>query len=54
MAADSRNVIDVGIRGLRRKLAACGGDDLDAVRRDLIDAVERTAEPAHASVWLRR
>lgn len=28
--------------------------DLDAVRRDLIDAVERTVQPAHASVWLRR
>jgi MFS family permease len=28
--------------------------DLDAVRRDLIDAVERAVQPAHASVWLRR
>ena len=28
--------------------------DLDAVRRDLIDAVERTVRPAHASVWLGR
>jgi hypothetical protein len=27
--------------------------DLDAVRRDLVDAVERTVQPAHASVWLR-
>jgi hypothetical protein len=27
--------------------------DLDAVRADLIDAVERTVQPAHASVWLR-
>jgi hypothetical protein len=28
--------------------------DLDAVRRDLIGAVTRTVEPAHACVWLRR
>ncbi|MDP9245776.1 MAG: hypothetical protein M3O64_03910, partial [Chloroflexota bacterium] len=27
--------------------------DLDAVRRDLIDAVHQTVHPAHASVWLR-
>jgi len=27
--------------------------DLDAVRADLIDAVERTVQPAQASVWLR-
>jgi len=27
--------------------------DLDAVRSDLIDAVEHTVQPAHASVWLR-
>jgi hypothetical protein len=27
--------------------------DLDAVRADLIDAVERTVQPAHATVWLR-
>jgi hypothetical protein len=27
--------------------------DLDAVRSDLIDAVQRTVQPAHASVWLR-
>ncbi len=28
--------------------------DLDAVRADLLDTVERTIQPAHASVWLRR
>jgi hypothetical protein len=28
--------------------------DLDAVRADLLDAVARTLQPAHASVWLRR
>jgi hypothetical protein len=28
--------------------------DLDAVRADLLDAVQRTVQPAHASVWLRR
>ncbi|TMC36378.1 MAG: hypothetical protein E6J24_02595 [Chloroflexi bacterium] len=28
--------------------------DLDAVRADLVDAVQRTVQPAHASVWLRR
>jgi hypothetical protein len=27
--------------------------DLDAVRADLVDAVQRTVQPAHASVWLR-
>jgi hypothetical protein len=27
--------------------------DLDAVRAGLIDAVQRTVQPAHASVWLR-
>jgi hypothetical protein len=27
--------------------------DLDAVRSDLIDAVEHTVQPAHASIWLR-
>ena len=27
--------------------------DLDAVRSDLIDVVEHTVQPAHASVWLR-
>lgn len=27
--------------------------DLDAVRFDLIDAVQHTVQPAHASVWLR-
>jgi hypothetical protein len=27
--------------------------DLDAVRADLIDAVQHTVQPAHASVWLR-
>ena len=27
--------------------------DLDAVRADLIDAVDHTVQPAHASVWLR-
>jgi len=27
--------------------------DLDAVRSDLVDAVEHTVQPAHASVWLR-
>jgi hypothetical protein len=28
--------------------------DLDAVRFDLIDAVQHTVQPAHASVWLRQ
>jgi hypothetical protein len=28
--------------------------DLDSVRADLLDAVQRTVQPAHASVWLRR
>ena len=28
--------------------------DLDTVRADLVDAVQRTVQPAHASVWLRR
>ena len=28
--------------------------DLDEVRADLVDAVQRTVQPAHASVWLRR
>ena len=28
--------------------------DLDTIRGDLVDAVERTVQPAHASVWLRR
>jgi len=28
--------------------------DIDALRRDLIDVVRDTMEPAHASVWLRR
>jgi len=28
--------------------------DLDAVRADLVDAVQRTVQPAHASIWLRR
>ena len=27
--------------------------DLDAVRADLVDAVQRTVQPAHTSVWLR-
>jgi hypothetical protein len=27
--------------------------DLDAVRSDLIDAVQHTVQPAHASIWLR-
>ena len=27
--------------------------DLDSVRSDLVDAVERTVRPAHASLWLR-
>jgi hypothetical protein len=27
--------------------------DLDAVRADLVEAVQRTVQPAHASVWLR-
>jgi len=27
--------------------------DLDAVRADLIDAVQQTVQPTHASVWLR-
>jgi branched-subunit amino acid ABC-type transport system permease component len=27
--------------------------DLDAVRADLIEAVQRSVQPAHASVWLR-
>jgi hypothetical protein len=27
--------------------------DLDAVRADLVDAVQRTVQPTHASVWLR-
>ena len=27
--------------------------DLDTVRADLVDAVQRTVQPAHASVWLR-
>jgi hypothetical protein len=28
--------------------------DLDAVRADLVEAVQRTVQPTHASVWLRR
>jgi hypothetical protein len=28
--------------------------DLDAVRADLVEAVQRTLQPTHASVWLRR
>lgn len=28
--------------------------DLDTVRGDLVDAVQRAVEPAHVSVWLRR
>ena len=27
--------------------------DLDSVRADLVDAVQRTMQPAHASIWLR-
>jgi hypothetical protein len=27
--------------------------DLDSVRAELVDAVQRTVQPAHASIWLR-
>jgi hypothetical protein len=31
-----------------------GAVDLDSVRRDLLDAVGRAVEPAHASIWINR
>jgi hypothetical protein len=45
---DAARTLDVFAIRLRDEV------DLDAVHRDLIDAVERTVQPAHASVWLRR
>jgi len=44
---DAERTLDAFSLGLRAEV------DLDAVRADLIDAVERTVQPAHASVWLR-
>ena len=44
---DAERTLDAFSLGLRAEV------DLDAVRADLIDAVERTVQPVHASVWLR-
>jgi hypothetical protein len=45
---DSTQTLDAFSARLRDEV------DLDAVRSDLIDAVQRTVQPAHASVWLRQ
>jgi hypothetical protein len=42
----ARTLDDFGVR-LRDEV------DLDAVRAELVDAVQQTVHPAHASVWLR-
>jgi hypothetical protein len=42
----ARTLDDFGVR-LRDEV------DLDAVRAELVDAVQQTVQPAHASVWLR-
>ena len=44
---DAERTLDTFSARLREEV------DLDAVRSDLIDAVQRTVQPAHASVWLR-
>jgi hypothetical protein len=44
---DSERTLDAFSARLRDEV------DLDAVRAGLIDAVQRTVQPAHASVWLR-
>ena len=46
-AYDAERTLDTFSARLREEV------DLDAVRSDLIDAVQHTVQPAHASVWLR-